>query len=104
MANIGIGTTTCSGRRLRHLGLPVSFVECRGEDTGRSKKGPLDKVLFHEKLHPHQYLQRLLEGECSRREERALERRIRAARLPAAQNLGQCSWWLAPARTRAHGP
>jgi DNA replication protein DnaC len=70
----------------------VSFVECRGEDTGRSKKGPLDKVLFHEKLHPHQYLQRLLEGECSRREERALERRIRAARFPVTKTLDQFDW------------
>ena len=39
-----------------------------------------------------EYLQRLLEGECSRREERALERRIRAARFPVTKTLDQFDW------------
>jgi hypothetical protein len=38
---------------LHHFGLPVSLAECRCEDTDNSKKGPPDKVPFHEKVHPH---------------------------------------------------
>ena len=33
------------------------------------------------------YLQRLLEGECLCRQQRALERRIRAARFPVVKSL-----------------
>jgi len=39
-----------------------------------------------------EYLQRLLEGECLRREQRALERRIHAARFPVVKTLDQFDW------------
>jgi DNA replication protein DnaC len=38
------------------------------------------------------YLQRLLEGECLCRQQRALERRIRAARFPVVRTLDQFDW------------
>jgi len=42
---------------------------------------------------PHaDYLQRLLEGECHRRQERALERRVQAARFPVRKTLAGYRW------------
>ncbi len=38
------------------------------------------------------YLQRLLEGECLCRQQRALERRVRAARFPMIKTLDQFDW------------
>jgi DNA replication protein DnaC len=38
------------------------------------------------------YLQRLVDGEFDRREEKSLERRLRAARLPLAKSLDQFVW------------
>jgi DNA replication protein DnaC len=46
-----------------------------------------------EKRWPHaDYLQRLLEGEYLRRQERALERRIQAARFPVLKTLERFRW------------
>ena len=41
---------------------------------------------------PVDYLQRLLEGECLCRQQRALERRIRAARFPVIKTVDQFDW------------
>jgi DNA replication protein DnaC len=38
------------------------------------------------------YLQRLIEGECHRRQERALERRVQAARFPVRKTLDRFRW------------
>lgn len=46
-----------------------------------------------EKRWPHaDYLQRLLEGEYHRRQERALERRVHAARFPVLKTLDRFRW------------
>ena len=46
-----------------------------------------------EKKWPHaDYLQRLIEGECHRRQERALERRVQAARFPVCKTLDRFRW------------
>ncbi len=46
-----------------------------------------------EKKWPHaEYLQRLLEGEYQRRQERALERRVQAARFPVLKTLDRFRW------------
>ena len=46
-----------------------------------------------EKRWPHaDYLQRLLEGEYNRRQERALERRVHAARFPVLKTLDSFRW------------
>ena len=39
-----------------------------------------------------EFLQRLLEGECAVRQQRAVERRVRAARFPVIKTLDQFRW------------
>ena len=39
-----------------------------------------------------EFLQRLLDGECAVRQQRALERRVRAARFPVLKTLDQFRW------------
>ena len=39
-----------------------------------------------------EYLRRLLEGECRARQQRAIERRVRAARFPVIKTLDQFRW------------
>ena len=39
-----------------------------------------------------EFLQRLLDGECTVRQQRAVERRVRAARFPVLKTLDQFHW------------
>ena len=39
-----------------------------------------------------EYLRRLLEGECRARQQRAIERRVRAARFPVVKTMDQFRW------------
>jgi DNA replication protein DnaC len=39
-----------------------------------------------------EFLQRLLDGECAVRQQRAVERRVRAARFPVIKTLDQFRW------------
>jgi len=42
---------------------------------------------------PHvEYLRRLLEGECRARQQRAIERRVQAARFPVVKTLDRFRW------------
>lgn len=80
-------------------------------DTGDSELEPLSKLLLrlqlpHIRAHYHEfaqtaaeqhwghidYLQRLIEGEVARRDDKRLERRIRLARFPLIKTLDQFQW------------
>jgi DNA replication protein DnaC len=53
---------------------------------------PLAKQAAEKKWPYADYLQHLLEGEYQRRQERALERRVRAARFPVLKTLDRFRW------------
>jgi DNA replication protein DnaC len=53
---------------------------------------PLAKQAAEKRLSHVDYLQRLLEGEYQRRQQRALERRIHAARFPVLKTLDRFVW------------
>jgi DNA replication protein DnaC len=82
-----------------------------GNDTGDTGNTPLSKQLLrlqlpHIRAHYHElaqtaaeqqwghldYLQRLIDGEVARREDKSLERRIRLARFPLLKTLDQFQW------------
>ncbi|MBI4622509.1 MAG: ATP-binding protein [Verrucomicrobia bacterium] len=54
--------------------------------------GPLAKQAAEKKWPYADYLQRLLEGEYQRRQERALQRRVRDARFPVIKTLDRFRW------------
>jgi DNA replication protein DnaC len=53
---------------------------------------PLAKQAAEKRLPYAEYLQRLLEGEYQRRQQRALERRVHAARFPVLKTLDRFRW------------
>ena len=53
---------------------------------------PLAKQATEKRLPHAEYLQRLLEGEYQRRQERAMERRVHAARFPVLKTLDRFRW------------
>jgi DNA replication protein DnaC len=53
---------------------------------------PLAKQAAEKRWSHADYLQRLLEGEYNRRQERALERRVQAARFPVLKTLERFRW------------
>lgn len=71
----------------RVLKLPTVGREC----------DPLARQALAEAWPPLQYLRSLLDAELATRAERAIERRLHAARLPAQKTLAQFDW------KRAHG-
>jgi DNA replication protein DnaC len=71
----------------RVLKLPTIARECE----------PLARQALEEAWPPLHYLRTLLEAELATRAEHAIERRLRAARLPARKTLTQFDW------RRAHG-
>ena len=71
----------------RVLKLPTVGREC----------DPLARQALAEAWPPLQYLRTMLDAELATRAERAIERRLHAARLPAQKTLAQFDW------KRAHG-
>lgn len=53
---------------------------------------PLAKQAAEKRLPYAEYLQRLLEGEYQRRQQRAMERRVHAARFPVLKTLDRFRW------------
>lgn len=53
---------------------------------------PLAKQAAEKRLPHAEYLQRLLEGEYQRRQQRAMERRVHAARFPVLKTLDRFRW------------
>ncbi|MDP9151164.1 MAG: ATP-binding protein, partial [Myxococcota bacterium] len=75
------------GAQARVLKLPTVGHDC----------DPLARQALAEAWPPLQYLRSLLDAELATRAERAIERRLHAARLPAQKTLAQFDW------KRAHG-
>ena len=71
----------------RVLKMPTVARECE----------PLARQALAEGWSPIQYLRALLDAELAKRTEHAIERRMRAARLPSPKTLAQFDW------RRAHG-
>lgn len=64
--------------------LPLRFI--------REPYAALAQQAAAEQWPPVDYLARLVEGELQRRQDRALERRLKAARLPLLKTLEQFQW------------